>query len=167
MHEISNFCNKWTILKQENQFFASPEKLQKCRYSILYIVANEGKYWNHFGEFDKWATTWQNNKMTVCPTKTQITLSIRPVLSEASLCTQWVAKEPSFLHADSKDSDQTGPMHRLIFAGHTCHFIRFVMRRLKFENFGSNSHPMHHKFVIKIPWKCLLYKTFRDTHISG
>ena len=46
---------------------------------------------------------------------------IRPVWSESSLCAQWVAKDPSFLHADSKDSDQTGRMHRLIwvFAGRT------------------------------------------------
>ena len=42
--------------------------------------------------------------------KTQISLGIRPVWSESSLCTQWVAKDPSFLHADSKDSDQTGRM---------------------------------------------------------
>ena len=36
-------------------------------------------------------------------------------------CTQWVAKDPSFLHADSEDSDQTGRMPRLIwiFAGRT------------------------------------------------
>ena len=27
---------------------------------------------------------------------------------------QWVAKYPSFLHADSEDSDQTGRMPRLI-----------------------------------------------------
>ena len=41
--------------------------------------------------------------------------------SESSLCAQWVAKDPSFLHVDSKDSDQTGLMPRLIwgFAGHT------------------------------------------------
>ena len=34
---------------------------------------------------------------------------------------------------DSKDSDQTGWMPRLIlvFAGHTCHFDSFVMRRFK------------------------------------
>ena len=44
----------------------------------------------------------------------------------------WVAKDPSFLHADSEDSDQTGRMSRLIwvFAGRTCHFVGFVMRRL-------------------------------------
>ena len=35
--------------------------------------------------------------------------------------TQWVAKNPSFLHADSEDSDQTGRMPRLIWdsAGRT------------------------------------------------
>ena len=37
-----------------------------------------------------------------------------------------------FLYADSKDSDQTGRMPRLIlvYAGRTCHFVGFVMRRL-------------------------------------
>ena len=66
--------------------------------------------------------------MTVRPSKTQI----RPVWSESSLCALCVAKDPSFLHADSEDSDQTGRMPRLIwvFAGRTCHFVVFVMRRL-------------------------------------
>ena len=62
-----------------------------------------------------------NNKMTVRPAKTQISLGIRPVWSESLLCAQWVAKDSSFLHADSEDSDQTGRMLRLIwvFAGRT------------------------------------------------
>ena len=40
---------------------------------------------------------------------------------ESSLCAQLVAKDPSFLRADSEDSDQTGRMPRLIwvFAGRT------------------------------------------------
>ena len=50
----------------------------------------------------------KTNKMTVPPAKTQISLGIRPVRSESSLCAQWVAKDPSFLHADSEDSDPTG-----------------------------------------------------------
>ena len=49
----------------------------------------------------------KTNKMTVRPAKTQISLGIRPVWSESSLCVQWVAK-------DSEDSDQTGRMPRLI-----------------------------------------------------
>ena len=68
----------------------------------------------------------------VRPAKTQISLGIRPVWSESSLYAQWVAKGPSFLYADSEDSDQTGRMPRLIwvFAGRTCDCIGFVMRRL-------------------------------------
>ena len=40
--------------------------------------------------------------MTVRPAKTQISPGILPVWSESSLYTQWVAKDPSFLHADSE-----------------------------------------------------------------
>ena len=47
-----------------------------------------------------WAALWQNQKMIVHPVKTQISLGIHPVWSESSLCAQWVAKDPSFLHAD-------------------------------------------------------------------
>ena len=63
----------------------------------------------------------KTNKMSVRPAKTQISLGIRPVWSESSLCAQWVAKDPSFLHAASEDFDQTGRMPRLIwvFAGRT------------------------------------------------
>ena len=52
--------------------------------------------------------------------------------SESSLCAQWVAKDPSSLHTNTKDFDQTGRMPKLIwvFAGRTCHFVGFVMRRL-------------------------------------
>ena len=58
--------------------------------------------------------------------------SDRPDWSESSLCTKWVAEDSSFLHANSKDSDQTGQMPRMIwvFALHTCHFVGFVMRQL-------------------------------------
>ena len=80
-----------------------------------------------------WASARQNQKKwNVRSAKTQISLGIRPVWSESSLCAHWVAKDPSFLHADSEDSDQTGRMPRLIrvFAERTCHFVGFVMRWL-------------------------------------
>ena len=75
--------------------------------------------------------------MTVRQAKTQISLGIRPVWSEFLLFTQWVAKDPNFLHADSEDSDQTGWIPRLIwvFAGRTYHFVGFVMRWLIFNFF--------------------------------
>ena len=52
----------------------------------------------------------KTNKMRVRPAKIQISLGIRPVWSESLLCTEWVAEDPSFLHADSEDSDQIGQM---------------------------------------------------------
>ena len=52
----------------------------------------------------------QTKNMAVHPAKTQISLGI----CQSSLCAQWVAKDPSFLHANSEDSDQTGQMPRLI-----------------------------------------------------
>ena len=78
----------------------------------------------------------KTNKMSVRPAKTQISLGIRPVWSESLLCTQWVAKDPSFLHVDSEDSDQTGRMSRLIwvFAGRTATLLVFVMARLKWDH---------------------------------
>ena len=56
-----------------------------------------------------------------------ISLGICPVWSKSSLCTQSVAKDPSFLHADSEYFDQTGRMPRLIwvFAGCTLSFCWF------------------------------------------
>ena len=50
-----------------------------------------------------WATSWQNKQNDMCAQQTQISLGIRQVGSESSLCTQWIAKNPSFLHADSED----------------------------------------------------------------
>ena len=76
----------------------------------------------------------KTNKMAwiVCPAKTQSSMGIHPVRSASLLCTQGIAKDPRFLHADSEDSDQTRRMPRLIlvFAGGTCHFVGFVTRRL-------------------------------------
>ena len=60
------------------------------------------------------------NKMSVRPAKTQISLGIRPVWSESSQCAQWVAKDPSFLHADSEDWSDW-PYN---------HIVGFVMSRL-------------------------------------
>ena len=99
-----------------------------------------GWSWNLIEMFIKFASTKmlfelphdKTNKVSVPPAKTQISLGVYPVWSESSLCAQWVAKDPSFLHVDSEDSDQTGQMPRLIrvFVGHTCHFFGFVMRWL-------------------------------------
>ena len=58
---------------------------------------------------------------------------------QSLLCALWVAKDPSFLHADSEGSDQTRRMPRLIrvFAGRKDHFVGFVMRWLICINFTN------------------------------
>ena len=83
------------------------------------------------------------SKWYVRPAKTRNSLGIRPVWSESSLCAQWVAKDPSFLHAVSEDSDQTGRMPLLIwvFAWRTCHFAGFIMRWL-ISNHWRNFAPL-------------------------
>ena len=51
-----------------------------------------------------WAASWQNPiEWSVCSAKTETSLGIRPVWSASLQCTQWVAEDPMFLHADSKD----------------------------------------------------------------
>ena len=73
----------------------------------------------------------KTNIVTVCPAKTQISLGIRPVWSESSLCTQWAAKDLSFLHADSEDwSDWADAQADLSLRWAHSHFVGFVMRQL-------------------------------------
>ena len=65
-----------------------------------------------------WAASWQNQRNGMC---TQRRLR-SAVWSESLLYTQWVAKDPSFLHADSEER-----MPRLVwvFAGRICRFVGF------------------------------------------
>ena len=75
--------------------------------------------------------------MSVCPAKTQISLGICPVWSEFLLWAQWVAKDPSFLHADSDDwSDWVDAQADLSLRWVHSHCVGFVMLRLKFEQCG-------------------------------
>ena len=62
-----------------------------------------------------------HNKLSRLVTKPTKWLCAQRRLGTAWLCTQWVGKDPRFLHADSEDSDQTGQMPSLIwvFAGRT------------------------------------------------
>ena len=70
-------------------------------------------------------------KWPLHPAKTPISLGIRPVWSESSLCTLWVAKDPVLLQADSEDWSYSvnGQLIR-VFAGLTSHFVGFVVLRL-------------------------------------
>ena len=100
--------------------------------------------------------------MNVRPAKTQISLGFHQGWSESSLCNQWVPKDPSFLHVNNKDSDQTGQMPRLIwvFAGCICHFVGFIMRRLIFP------WPSRYSITIKVTqglW-FIIYRFIKPPH---
>ena len=73
----------------------------------------------------------KTNKMTLRPAKTQTSLGISTQSDQSSLCAQWVAEDPSFLHADSGDSDQTGQMPKLICVFKHAILLVSDMRRLK------------------------------------
>ena len=92
----------------------------------------------------------------VCAQRRQISLGIRPVWSESSLCAQWVAKDPRFLHADSEDWSDWADVHaglRLRWAH--IHFVGFVMSRLIFYFSSCNLQKKQHSrwFCIPFPWK--------------
>ena len=74
-----------------------------------------------------WATAQQNqqNDMWAQWRHRSAWASTRSDHWESSLCTLWVAKDPTFLHSDCKDTGQTVWMHRLIwaFAGCTGGFV--------------------------------------------
>ena len=98
-----------------------PEIKEYFFYLYLYLPGNKTlPCWGIFPHTDE-PLHDKTNKMTVRPAKTQISLGIRPVWTESSLST-W--RKLGFLAthwAHSEDSDQTGPMPRLIwvFAGPT------------------------------------------------
>ena len=91
-----------------------PPKYQSDGSNLCTVILSDSNH--HLSHLMTKPTKWH-----VRPAKAQISLGICPVWSESSLCTQWVAKDPSFLHVDSEDSDQTRWMTRLIwvFAGRT------------------------------------------------
>ena len=88
---------------------------------------------NNMTEKMKWATTWQNQQSECAPSEDSDQPGYPPNLFSI-FAVQLVAKGPSFLHADSEESDQTVRMPRLIwvFAGRTATLLVLSCR-------GSNS----------------------------
>ena len=117
-------------------------------------------WWNCLKNFMVWYEPHdKTNKVSVHPAKIQISLGICSVWSDASLCTQWVAKDQSFLHADSKDSDQTEQMPRLIWVCAGCILALLVLSRggsYFIENHATEascnhlSHKNHYKLLLPL-----------------
>ena len=83
-------------------------------------------WWLHLGRLMTKPTQW------LCAQRSLRSAWASAQSDQSSLCAQWEATNPISLHAGNEDSDQTGQMLRQnwVFAGSTCHFVGFVMRRL-------------------------------------
>ena len=79
-----------------------------------------------------WAAPWQNQQNGLCAERRLRSAWASGQSDQSSLCAFWIAEDPGFLHADSKDSDQTVRMHRMIrvFDRRKGQFVGFVVRRL-------------------------------------
>ena len=78
----------------------------------------------------------KTNKMTVRPAKTQINLGICPIWSEPSLCTQWVGKDPSFLHVDGWSESSLGTYAILLvlsWGSSKTHLVCMLIASVKLE----------------------------------
>ena len=116
---ISNYCNVsiWTDRPWKRcRLRSRPFSLHYLPFDLHLLDTFEPRH-------DKF------NKMSVRPAKTQISLGIHPVWSESSLCAHWIAKDPSFLHADS-ESDWADAQTDLSLPWVHNHIVGFVMRRL-------------------------------------
>ena len=122
-------CRTWCLIRLYPVCHSSSNFLYKRTNSKINFRRNllRSIKLAHLSKHMTKPTKWNDSSV-----KSKISLGIHLVWSESLLCTQWVAKDPSFLHADSQYSDHTGQMLRLtwIFAWHTCHFVGFVMRWL-------------------------------------
>ena len=122
-----------TILPRHSiKWFSKSSKSKKPPHFFRYFGDfPKKKKHSHFQEFAKTNEPRHDktNKMSVRPAKTQISLGIRLVWSESSLCAQWVAKDPGFLHADSEDSAQADLSFRW---AHT-HVVDCIMSWLKYS----------------------------------
>ena len=97
------------------------------------------------------------------PTKTQISLRIRPVWSESSPCVQWVAKDRFFLHADSDDwSDWADAQADLSLHwahmpfGSFCHeaaqLVKTNAKRVIMTNWAKQSHTSYCVCTFRQKW---------------
>ena len=78
---------RWKILTFLGYWSSNAHPFNGTRL-VLARVFTFGLLANGIGAAQIWATAQQNQQNDVCPAKTQISLGIRPVGSEPSLCTQ-------------------------------------------------------------------------------
>ena len=114
----------------------------------------------------KWAAAWQNQQNDLCAQQKLRSAWPSAQSDQSLLCAQWVAKDQSFLQADSKDSDQTGWMSTLIsvFAGRKGHCVGFVLLWLKLHVFCYEQTQSNQVWYILILYDFLTSKGSEPPH---
>ena len=92
-----------------------------CHHYVSFKCIHEYEIWQNKAD-GQWlgirAATWQNQQNECAPSEDSDQPGHPSSLITVFACAQWVAKNPSFLHADREDSDQTGWMRLIwVFAG--------------------------------------------------
>ena len=93
------------------------------------------------------------------PAKTHISLGIRPVRSESSLCAFGVAKDPIILHADSEDSDQC---RQNDYSDNFKVFSSFESSIMAFENIFGSDYLLMNTVLLKILIVCIQIGSVRN-----
>ena len=100
------------VAKDQNLIHVYSKKLM-CR--LIWVFAEHQYHFLDFAVFGSngifwkaiWAIAWQNQQNDLCTPRRLRSDLASTQSDQTSLCAQWVVKDPSFLHADSKDADQS------------------------------------------------------------
>ena len=85
--------------------------------------------------------------MSVLPAKTEISLDICLVWSESSLCAQWVAKDPRFLHVDRCPGWSESSLGTHEFCHEVAHFLQ---HQIKCYSLTTQHCPIVAKIIVMI-----------------
>ena len=127
-------CAGWSVSSLDAFFFFFFCRFVCAPAHVHSLEPASGQYYAPSSPYDtvhRSHLITKSTKWHVRPAKTQISLGIRPVWSESSLCAYWVAKDPNFLHADSEDWSDWADAHADLSL-RWAHMLLccFIMRRL-------------------------------------
>ena len=100
---------------------------QKSDFLTRHVMVKEFQCMWEWSDVSKWAISWQNQQNGMHTQQRLRSAWASTQSDQSSLCAQWIAKDPSFLHVDSEESDQTGRTPRLSESSLGTHAILLVL----------------------------------------
>ena len=114
-----------------------------------------------------WAASWQNQLSGMCAQRRLRSSRTSAQSDQSLLSTQWVAKTQGFFMQTAKTLIRLGGCPGWsVFAGRTCHFVGFVMRRLNYR-MGITCIPCFiSRLYFRFSWLCQKHDS-TCAHTSG